>query len=56
MYEDDDIAQYLALIEGEEKSASAARASDDTMETDEEPKEPAADPEVGGPETMDQGQ
>jgi hypothetical protein len=53
IYEDDAIAKYLALIEGEEKSPGAGRASDDTMETEDQPAEPA-DPQPADPETMDQ--
>jgi len=54
IYEDDDIAKYLALIEGEERSPGAGKGgTDETMDTDDEPK-PPADPAVAEPETMDQ--
>lgn len=53
IHEDDDIAQYLALIEGEEKSTSAgAKDEPQAMEADEDA--PPADPVVAAPETMDQ--
>ena len=53
IYEDEDIAQYLALIEGEEKSSGAgAKEQPQAMEADDAP--PAADPQPAGPETMDQ--
>ena len=51
VYEDDSIADYLKLIEGEEKSPGAGKPDDDAMETEDQPP---ADPQVAGPETMDQ--
>ena len=53
IYEDEDIAKYLALIEGEEKSSGAgAKDEPQAMEADDD--QPPADPQPAGPETMDQ--
>jgi 20S proteasome subunit alpha 6 len=52
IYEDDDIARYLALIEGEEKSPSGGAKDEPTIMEQDDPA--PADPQVGGPETMDQ--
>lgn len=58
IHDDDEVAQFISLIEGEERSRGAGRRD---PQPDNQPEEPAdgaepavADPQVDQPESMDQ--